>query len=139
MFPLTAFLGPVFNDWFGEQIRVNSALGLQLQSSCEDRKSEYEADLLGLRILLAANIDPRVALDVWGKDGIFQRATRKELAVLRASTGPDENCDGWLAENGFLSTHPVNEDRFQRIADELDRWKALARDAAASNGVLSIV
>jgi len=125
LYPLTAFLGPTFNDWFGEQIRVNSALGLSLKSSCEDRKTETEADLLGLRILLAAGIDPKVALDVWGKDGIFDREARKILLQqqqMAESQSPVS--EGWLANNGFTNTHPVNEERFRRIAEELDRWKA---------------
>lgn len=128
LYPLTAFLGPVFNDWFGEQIKVNSALGFNLKSCCEQRKAEHEADRLGLRILLAAGFDPRVALDVWGENGVMQRAARSEealIATLANAKGKplEEENDGWLARNGFTRTHPMNGERLERVEAELERWE----------------
>lgn len=126
LYPLTAFFGPVFNDWFGEQIRVNSALGLKLKSSCESRKSETEADLLGLRLLLGAGIDPHVACDVWGDQGVLGRADYIEAEVQYSAgkapgLGPEDN--SWLDKNGFTRTHPFSCDRFLRIKEELESWQ----------------
>lgn len=122
MYPLTAFLGPVFNDWFGEQIKVTSALGLSLKNNCEHRKAEHEADLIGLRILLGAGIDPRIACEVWSETGVMQRAAQTEAALSGAASGSKED-DSWLARSGFTLTHPVNEERLVRIKDELAQWE----------------
>ncbi|KAI5117558.1 hypothetical protein M0805_004471 [Coniferiporia weirii] len=149
LYPLTAILGPTFNDWFGKQVRTNSALGLGVTSSCESRKAEVEADLVGLRILLGAGIDPRVARDVWGPDGLFARAERREEEEREreekeretgaqhggsagAGVGGDasEGDESWLDRNGFTRSHPVNEVRHRRIAEELERWEALGRAMA---------
>lgn len=151
LYPLTAVFGPVFNDWFGRQVKVNAALGLTLASSCESRKAEIEADLLALRILQAAGFDPRAAIDVWGPDGLFQRVenrenearekekAEREAAEMSRSAGsvsgfgrvgsqdsPEEDVDdgnGWLARGGFLKTHPATEERHLRIVEELARWE----------------
>jgi len=126
LYPLTSFLGPLFNDWFGEQIRVNSAFGLSLKASCESRKAETEADLLGLRILVGAGFDPRAALKVWGEDGAFRRAERKEaqqIAQQAEMAGGDVSGEGWFERQGFTRTHPLTDARCLRIKEELELWQ----------------
>ncbi len=130
LYPLTSFLGPLFNDWFGEQIRVNSAFGLSLKASCESRKAETEADLLGLRILVGAGFDPRAALKVWGEDGAFRRAERKEAqqsAQQAEMAGGDVGGEGWFDRQGFTRTHPLTDARCLRIKEELEIWQGNAR------------
>ncbi|EJD01669.1 uncharacterized protein FOMMEDRAFT_158821 [Fomitiporia mediterranea MF3/22] len=124
VYPLTAIFGPAFNDWFGELIRVNSALGLRVTSSCASRAAEFEADLVGLRILLGAGIDPRIALSKWGVDGLFDRIEHRP-DVSAAKPGDSE--ESWLERNGFARSHPMNGERHQRILEELEKWEELAR------------
>lgn len=129
LYPLTAILGPAFNDWFGEQVRANSALGLKIKSSCTSRKAEFEADLLGLRILLGANIDPSIALDVWGPQGLFANVEASQTETENRSEedqyggGDPFSAESWLDRNGFMLTHPPNDARYQRIKEELESWK----------------
>lgn len=136
LYPLTAFMGPLFNDWFGEQVRVNSALGLSLKSNCESRKAETEADLLGLRILVGAGINPHAACDLWSSNGVFYRWSLREAERLAADTvaaSADDGDESWLAKNGFLSTHPMDDTRFHRIAMELQHWETLTDTSRAAN------
>ena len=108
-------------------MRANSALGLKVKSCCVSREAEFEADLLGLRILLGANIDPHIALDVWGPGGVFARweAQQAALAVEEQDNGvgpPRQDADGWLDQSGFTQTHPPNAARYKRIEQELKSW-----------------
>ncbi|KAL5487578.1 hypothetical protein ACEPAI_5686 [Sanghuangporus weigelae] len=130
LYPFTAVLGPVFNDWFGEQIRINSAFGLRITSSCASRATEIEADLLGLRILLGAGIDPRIALDEWADGGVFDRAEQRE----RSSPAGNKEEENWLERTGFGSSHPMNEERHRRIREELEKWEELGRIASSGEG-----
>ncbi|KAL5527852.1 hypothetical protein ACEPAG_6653 [Sanghuangporus baumii] len=130
LYPFTAVLGPVFNDWFGQQIRINSALGLRITSSCASRATEIEADLLGLRILLGAGIDPRIALEEWAVGGVFDRAEQRE----RSSPAGNKEEENWLERTGFGSSHPMNEERHQRIREELEKWVELGRIASSGEG-----
>ncbi|KAL5507762.1 hypothetical protein ACEPAH_5380 [Sanghuangporus vaninii] len=130
LYPFTAVLGPVFNDWFGEQIRINSALGLRITSSCASRATEIEADLLGLRILLGAGIDPRIALEEWADGGVFDRAEQRE----RSSPSGNKEEENWLGRTGFGSSHPMNEERHRRIKEELEKWEELGRITSSGEG-----
>lgn len=124
LYPFTAVLGPAFNDWFGEKIRINSALGLRITSSCASRSAEIEADLLGLRILVGAGIDPRIALEDWADGGVFDRAEQRERSDPNGNKKEDEN---WLERTGFGRTHPMNKERYRRIKKELTKWEELGR------------
>ena len=132
---MTAFLGPAFNDWFGSQISANSRLGLRVTNSCNLRRTELEADLLALRILAGADIDPRVLSDILSKGGLFDRIDlkeQKELERLKLEESKDERSDIsegelWLWKNGFMDTHPVNKERWKTVMDELERWIELGQ------------
>ena len=132
---MTAFLGPEFNDWFGSLIRVNSKLGLHITNNCNKRQSEREADLLALRILANAGIDPRVMRDLFSEGGLYDRIEKRErqdnCEVVQTEDAPNDAASwersAWLAKNGYFDTHPSNEERRKIIEDELERWMELGR------------
>lgn len=137
LYPVTAFLGPGFNDWIGSLIHVNSKLGLHITNNCNKRQSEREADLLALRILVNAGIDPRVMRDLFSEGGLYDRIERKErksvneLAQVECSTNDAASWEGasWLARYGFYDTHPSNEERRKAIDKELEMWMELGRQS----------
>lgn len=76
-----------------------------------------------------------MALDVWAEGGLFDRIERreqKELKELRnsgsgSSDGGIWESEMWLAKNGFMDSHPVNEKRRKDVAEELENWAELGR------------
>lgn len=66
------------------------------------RKQEFDADVNGVRIMAAAGYDPKQAAVFWG-----------EIAKAQAKSG------GAVPE--FLSTHPSNEHRIERLQQEAAR------------------
>lgn len=41
----------------------------------------------------------------------------------------------WLIKNGFMDSHPVNAKRRRAVAEELDKWRELARQLELKNEV----
>lgn len=97
---------------------------MRLQSSCENRKTEVEADLLGLRLLLGAGIDPHVALRCWGESGPFESYSRKMLESMTQQELDDVEVS-W--SDKYTGSHPVHKVRLETVRQELERWKNLAR------------
>lgn len=136
IFPFTALLGPFFNDGIGKSLNEldtgsQGYLG-RVCNSCESRKLELEADVVGLRLLAYAGIDPRHALLFWENrlkaqpsgDQISNNlsdSTPSNHLRLHSSVGPQTASQAEVA-CGFLRSHPVNEERVKKIRDELERW-----------------
>ena len=67
LYPITAMLGPFFNDAIARSMNVGAMGGFgtlgELCNSCESRKLEEEADVVGLRYVFpptsAIATDPR--------------------------------------------------------------------------------
>jgi len=145
-YPVTALFGPFFND----SIFMSSSLLSQpsrdgapsaceqLCSSCASHTMEIEADLVSLRLLASAGVDPREALKFWQRrlaadhsDVSFplepatttteDEAYQHGVAKLRMHSDPMKHANA--SETSFLQTHPVDQVRLQAIKKELARWE----------------
>ena len=88
---------------WGNTGRTVAGMGGQLLSLKYSRDDETEADLIGLELAARAGYDPRAALSLW----------RKMEAASQG--GPP----------AFLSDHPSNPDRLDRIAANIPRVQGL--------------
>lgn len=136
VFPFTALLGPFFNDGIGKSMNeLNTSsqgyLG-RVCNSCESRKLELEADVVGLRLLAYAGIDPRHALLFW-ENRLQAKSSDRQISNKLEDTTPSnhlrlhssvESQTASQAEVacGFLRSHPVNEERVKKIREELEMW-----------------
>lgn len=127
LYPVTRVFGPVLSDWLCGQISAQSASWLSLEAEWESRIAETEADLLGMRILVAAGYDPRVMLKVWGDDGIFHRIERRRNREAKFEETGDSSTVGnektWLGRNVLVRNHPLSEERTLKIKTELEAWQ----------------
>jgi len=87
---------PVATDAFHKAYGIAANVGVALPYS---RKQEYEADHIGLILMAKAGYDPRTALDFWGRMAAQQSSRQKPPP--------------------FLSTHPTDEARIQKIRELL--------------------
>lgn len=127
LYPITRIFGPVLSDWLCKQISAKSESWLSLEADWESRIAETEADLLDMRILVAARFDPRVSLRVWGDEGVFHRIERKQAAGTKRPP-EDEVLEvgdekSWLDRNVLVRNHPLSDRRYLRIKEELNRWQ----------------
>lgn len=74
---------------------AGAAFGLSLPHS---RSQETEADIIGLRYMAKAGFDPRASVDLW-----------QNMAALSKKSPP-----------AFLSTHPTNESRIEKL---ISQWQ----------------
>jgi len=132
LFPLTAILGPFVNDAVGRSLGAG-ALGSwgafgEAVNSCESRKLETEADLVALRLLANSGIDPRIALEFWGRRVGAQEAGHAEAEAgaghghSHARLRPHSAGKGEANASALTRTHPVNEERVTAIRRELVEW-----------------
>lgn len=92
LYPITAILGPFFNDAIGRSMTAGAMGGLgtlgELCNSCESRKLEEEADVVGLRSvplsLLRSHPDP------WFPTGSWRTrvSTLDTLSISGSSVSP---------------------------------------------------
>ncbi|GAA5863230.1 hypothetical protein JCM3774_000822 [Rhodotorula dairenensis] len=132
LYPITAIFGPFLNDALGGLLNESARGGLgvvgQAVNSCESRKLESEADLVALRLLAAAGIDPHFALSFWE-----ERVATNESTPSSAS---DADGPSHLGQphplrlhskhdtlDGLMRSHPVGADRVRRIREELAGWE----------------
>lgn len=135
LYPITAILGPFFNDALGKTFSEGAKAGFgfwaNAANSCESRRLEEEADLIGLRLLAGSGIDPRVALEYW-EDRIATAGSPVSPSaslgfpgamgtVHHHSKSTSEGSTGLL--NGYMRTHPVDRERLEKIRAELKRWE----------------
>ncbi|GAA6017494.1 hypothetical protein JCM8202_005706 [Rhodotorula sphaerocarpa] len=137
LYPVTAIFGPFLNDALGGVLNESARGGLgvigQAVNSCESRKLESEADVVALRLLSAAGIDPRVALSFWENrlppsippdQPPSAPSSPNPPPVTLASTHPLRLHSTHDTLDGLLRSHPVDTERVQRIRDELADWEA---------------
>lgn len=149
LFPLIVMLGPFINDALNETVNRNAHDGFgllgKLTSACESRTMEYEADIVALRLLASSGIDPRQALDFWTRQlpGDLDKAqadadvaaqrhlaelshTHTQRAIHHHNHRHGEHQDQ-ASTRGFLRTHPVDNERLERIRAELASWSSLSK------------
>ncbi|KAK4048246.1 hypothetical protein OIO90_005865 [Microbotryomycetes sp. JL221] len=142
-FPFTALLGPFFNDALGKTINEGTQSGLgffsQAAHACESRKLELEADVVALRILSHAGIDPRVSLDFWDhrlhssrrqpKDDIDLTQSISSTKHLHLHSENRNQLDQDMTKSSsfvppacMFNSHPVDQERVDTIKQEIQRW-----------------
>ncbi|GAA6060989.1 hypothetical protein JCM10212_000675 [Sporobolomyces blumeae] len=141
LYPITAILGPFINDAVGRTLSEGAKGGFGIfgnaANSCESRKLESEADLVALRLLAGSGIDPRYALKFW-EDRLTVSATSTPTGASLPSTTPPfsdtsrvhhhSKEGGSTTEStgildGFIRTHPVDQERLDKIRRELESWE----------------
>ncbi|GAA6020870.1 hypothetical protein JCM11491_000013 [Sporobolomyces phaffii] len=149
LYPVTAILGPFINDAVGRSLSEGAKGGFGIfgnaANSCESRKLESEADLVALRLLAGSGIDPRYALDFWENRLSSHQAESPPTSPSTAlpfsqvnavhhhsknGTSPGEASPTGLLD-GYMRTHPVDEERLARIRQELKDWEAWNRSLQA--------
>ena len=130
IYPITALLGPFVQDAVSATVKAgyeeSSGLLPSLTSSCESRKMETEADIVALRLLANAGIDPRRAIGFWEA----RMATHSHGDAPEHAHGSEKLHDTHAhsstsnaTESSFMRTHPADMDRIQAIRAELKRWE----------------
>ncbi|KAM0749017.1 hypothetical protein T439DRAFT_382101 [Meredithblackwellia eburnea MCA 4105] len=151
IYPVTALLGPFLNDSIGASLNVGAQGGFgilgRVVNSCGSRVLEQEADVVALRLLAHSGIDPHHALNFW-EDRLStpppsitptpSTTTAPPPPPSNANTShllrlhsPETKHSHDEEACGFLRTHPVNEERVQRLRDELREWERFGALAAA--------
>ncbi|GJN90879.1 hypothetical protein Rhopal_003893-T1 [Rhodotorula paludigena] len=159
-YPITAFFGPFINDAVGKSLSEGARGGFgffgQAVNSCESRLLESEADVVALRLLASSGIDPHFALSFW-EDRLSSPAHHAPSSPSASSTPPPQlshphplrlhskyaphahspSANGDDVLDGLFRSHPVDEERVERIRVELAGWEewwaahAPAQSAAA--------
>lgn len=131
-YPLTACLGPFFNDALFSSLSVlrfapPSSASTSWALSCESQNMEIEADLVGLRLLAAASVDPHVALDFWQKrlrDEGLGSSHGPSLHKMRVHLHPHSADElSRRPSSGSQRTHPLNSKRVESIRNQLRIWE----------------
>ncbi|GAA5921672.1 hypothetical protein JCM3775_001758 [Rhodotorula graminis] len=147
LYPVTALLGPFINDALGRSLSEGAQGGFgvlaEAVNSCESRKLESEADVVALRLLATSGIDPHCALSFW-EDRVAHPSSLSSSSSAPASTtharahAHTVRPHSTTAPESLLRSHPVDEERVERIRVELaswERWWASASAAGASAAV----
>ncbi len=128
LYPVTALLGPFVQDAIAATVKVGmeESAGLlpALTNSCESRILESEADIVALRLLSNAGVDPRASLAFW-EDRLQIRGNSDELLIAEESGNMHQtHAHAHTKEaNSFMKTHPPDEERVAAIRKELARWQ----------------
>ncbi|GAA5857879.1 hypothetical protein JCM1840_000949 [Sporobolomyces johnsonii] len=139
LYPLTALLGPFINDALGRSLNEGAQGGFgcigHAVNSCESRRLESEADVVALRLLAGSGIDPRFALEFWS-DRLVVHSSSSPAASGSSSPPPSTAMPHLSHPNplrlhyskeggveGFMRSHPVDEERVERIRRELESWE----------------
>jgi hypothetical protein len=137
IYPVTALLGPFVQDAISATVKVgmeeSGGLLPALTSSCESRQMEHEADIVALRLLANAGIDPRSSIDFWEE----RLARGDDAAHSHAHHHADSAAPGHGFSHGsyahahlkevtsFIRTHPADQERIAAIRRELARWQTI--------------
>ena len=127
IYPITAILGPFVQDAISATVKagISETGGIlpALRSSCESRKLETEADLVALRLLANAGIDPRAAVDFW-EERLAKEVhdPRDGLSSHQSTQAPDRLHRHSAETQSFIHTHPPDVERVDAIRQELARW-----------------
>ncbi|SCZ88692.1 BZ3500_MvSof-1268-A1-R1_Chr2-1g04575 [Microbotryum saponariae] len=161
-FPLVAMLGPFLSDAIHSSTKVGVSTSWNYVGSamlaCQSRALETEADLVALRLLACSGIDPRFALKFW--EGRVERdrqgeAERKGMTMkggqkvqMHSPASGTATSEGKRKEEGdptasktkttaacwIMDSHPVEEERVERIRKELAKWERYRDEQAFVNG-----
>ncbi|GAA5969907.1 hypothetical protein JCM21900_004189 [Sporobolomyces salmonicolor] len=143
LYPVTALLGPFINDALGRSLNEGAQGGFgcvgNAVNSCESRRLESEADVVALRLLAGSGIDPRFALEFWSDRllGHLASSSSSPSALASSSSSPPSTATPHLSHpnplrlhyskeggvEGFMRSHPVDEERVARIRRELESWE----------------
>ncbi|GAA5833223.1 hypothetical protein JCM9279_001461 [Rhodotorula babjevae] len=129
LYPVTALLGPFINDALGRSLSEGAQGGFgvlaEAVNSCESRKLESEADVVALRLLATSGIDPHCALSFW-EDRVAHPASTSSPSSSSSSAHAHAHTirpHSTTAPESLLRSHPVDEERVERIRDELASWE----------------
>lgn len=138
IYPVTALLGPFVQDAISATVKVgmeeSGGLLPALTSSCESRQMEHEADIVALRLLANAGIDPRSSIDFWEERLIRGDDASSHSHVLHhadSATPGHRFSHGSYAHahlkevDSFIRTHPADQERIAAIRRELARWQTI--------------
>ncbi|GAA5897964.1 hypothetical protein JCM8208_003204 [Rhodotorula glutinis] len=144
LYPVTALLGPFINDALGRSLSEGAQGGFgvlaEAVNSCESRKLESEADVVALRLLASSGIDPHCALSFW-EDRVAHPSSSSSSSPSASSSAHAHahahtvRPHSTTAPESLLRSHPVDEERVERIRVELaswEKWWASASAAGAS-------
>ena len=152
IYPVTALLGPFFNDAVFASTNELTLPSVDvakdcffetLRANCTSQYLELEADLVGLRVLAAANVNPREAVTFWERRleaGAQQQFDASTPAVaLYGQPKPvhmhfaDSGIDARDANAGLRSccpeahgSHPGDQKRLSAIRRQLSVWSGEA-------------
>jgi Zn-dependent protease with chaperone function len=126
LYPVTALLGPFVQDAIAATVKVgleeSGGLLPALTSSCESRILESEADIVALRLLSNAGIDPRASLSFW-EDRLDGASSPRGGSEGEASHTHGSHAHAHTKEaDSFMKTHPPDRERVSAIRKELARW-----------------
>ena len=128
LYPVTALLGPFVQDAIAATVKVGmeESAGLlpALTNSCESRILESEADIVALRLLANAGIDPRASLAFWEDRLQAQKSGDEPHSGEGRRSVEGSHAHAHTKEaNSFMKTHPPDEERVAAIRKELARWR----------------
>lgn len=125
VFPFTMLFGPFVNDAVAQLGKIGSGELTKMGEYCTTANQEIEADVVSARILAHAGFDARDAIRFW------ESRTQDDIECHRVEAVKPPNSVQTVARSIMGSTHPVNEKRIAGLRNELDRWEAERRAAAA--------
>lgn len=123
IYPVTFFLGPFVNDKINEYTKQKA----EQTTACTDIhfsvKQEREADIVSLRLLAYAGFDSQAAVKYW--------ADVPPPACSPSGKSAVEHLPFQFLRGGV---HDERGLRFQRLLEELDRWRKYAEERGAQAG-----
>jgi Zn-dependent protease with chaperone function len=125
IFPVTMLLGPFVNDAVADLGKAGSGELSKLGEYCTSTKQEIEADVVSARLLAHAGFDPRRAVQFWvNRAEVMQGSECVASAAFDRETHREtQSQQRTFALKIVGSGHPVNEDRVEKLREELDRWR----------------
>jgi len=125
LFPVTMLFGPFFNDAIAQLGRVGSGHLTELGEYCTSVKQEIEADVVSARLLAYAGFDARKAVEFWES-----RQDAPKSGQCSSAKCSDTPLGSWSPARPIMgASHPVHEERIERLKSELVRWELEKRVA----------
>lgn len=125
LFPVTMLFGPFFNDAIAQLGRVGSGHLSELGEYCTSVKQEIEADVVSARLLAYAGFDARKAVEFWES-----RQDAPKSGQCSSAKRSDTPSGPWSPAMPIMgASHPVHEERIEKLKSELVRWELEKRVA----------
>lgn len=116
LYPITFFLGPFVNDKIKDITKRKAEETSAYSDVHFSVKQEREADVVSLRLLAYAGFNPEAAVKYWSADVPQPSCTKSGKSAV-------EHLPFQFLRGGV---HDERETRFQRLLDELAKWKKYA-------------